>query len=204
MIAYISGKYSGNIEENIENARKVAIELWEKGYSVLCPHLNTIHFELDCKCTYEDYIKGDLELLARCDAIVMLQGWNGSKGAVREKEFAQSLGMPIYYYPELPILRTKMTDMQEAHLARVISKFTRDVTAKYVDGQSRHGGNLFDKPNLPMLLEEVQDMVVYAYTLQDQVEKATGLIFEDKEALNILTTGNSAGRILKDEQSDKG
>lgn len=200
MIIYISGKYSGNIEENIEIARKVAIELWEKGYSVVCPHLNTVHFELDCKCVYEDYINGDLEILARCDAIIMLQGWNGSNGATMEKEFAKSLGIPIYYYPELPQIRKRMTDAQESHLARVISKFTKDVTVKYVDGQSRHGGNLFDKSNLPMLLEEVQDMVVYAYTLQDQINKAAGLIFEDSEALNILMTGNSAGKILKDEE----
>jgi hypothetical protein len=198
MIIYLSGCYSGNIDENILAARKIAIELWERGYTVLTPHLNTIHFEKDCKCKYEDYIKGDLELLARCDVLVLMPNWIDSNGAKEEKEYARSLGMPIYYYPELPLGNQLMTSEQEEHLARIICKFTQDVSNKYRTGQAEHGGNLFDKPNLPMLMEEVQDLVVYAYTLKDQIQEAVYLMLDDDESRNILVTGNKDGKIIKD------
>jgi hypothetical protein len=200
MRIYISGAIAGNEEENTLIARKVAIELWERGYSTFCPHLNTIDFHKDCKCGWEDYIRGDLEILSVFEAIVMLPNWMTSKGAVREREFARYLGMPVYYYPDLPVKRERMSDDQEAHLAQVINKIIRDLNKKYPDGQFRHGGNLFDKPNLPMLLEEVQDMVVYAYTLQEQIKKSIQYMLDgdETEARFILQTGNSEGRILKD------
>lgn len=201
MIVYVSGRYSGftkeEVEQNIREAEKVSKELWSAGIVALCPHLNTAHFEID-GVTYNDYIQGDLELLARCDAVVMLQNWIHSKGAGTEREYARRLGIPVYFYPDLPIQRERMTDAQEEHLAKIIASFTRDVTKKYATGQAEHGGNLFDKPNLPMLMEEVQDLIVYAYTLKDQINKACGLMFEDTEALNILTKGNSEGKIIKD------
>jgi nucleoside 2-deoxyribosyltransferase len=198
MVIYLSGKYSGEIIENIDVARRIAIELWEQGFSVLTPHLNTYHFETDCKCTYEQYIQGDLEMLSRCDVIVMLQGWNQSKGATKEREFAKYLGMPIYYYPEIPTKRDMMSSDQEAHLAQIINKFIRRVIAKYLAGQKEHGGNLFDKPNLPMLLEEVLDQVVYGFTLEEQIKRAVSLMFEDDEAMNILIAGNPQGKKLND------
>ena len=102
MIIYISGKYSGSIAENIKEARKVAIEVWESGHVALCPHLNTAHFEEDCKLEYDDYIKGDLILLERCDAILMLEGWEESQGAQIELQYAEKLGLPVYYYPDIP------------------------------------------------------------------------------------------------------
>lgn len=102
MIIYISGKYSGKISQNIADARKVAIKLWEAGHVVICPHLNTQHFEKDCKLEYRQYIDGDLKILARCDAIVMLSGWKDSRGAVHEHQYALDHDIPIYYYPHSP------------------------------------------------------------------------------------------------------
>ena len=196
MIIYLSGCYSGNIEENIEIARKVAIKLWEKGYTVLTPHLNTYHFEKDCKCSYDDFIRGDLEMISRCDAICMLQGWMCSQGACREKEFAKYLGIPIFYYPDIPIRRKEMTEPQEYHLMKIISKFIQRVIPKYSVGQFQHLGNLFNKPNLPMLMEEVIDMAVYSFTLEDQVKQACSRIDSDEpiDAKNILTIGNADGK----------
>ncbi|HOX54629.1 MAG TPA: DUF4406 domain-containing protein [Candidatus Omnitrophota bacterium] len=97
ILVYVAGKYSGEISGNIHAARETAIKLWESGFSVFCPHLNTIHFEKDCKCRYNDYIMGDLEILERCDVILMLDNWESSQGATREHEFAQSQQIPIFY-----------------------------------------------------------------------------------------------------------
>ena len=61
---YVSGKYSGpkgkeedyvETQINTLRARTEAIRLWEAGYTALTPHLNTMHFQFDCKCSYEDY-----------------------------------------------------------------------------------------------------------------------------------------------------
>jgi hypothetical protein len=198
MIVYLSGRYSGEIDRNINAARDVAVKLWDMGYTVFTPHLNTYHFEMDCKAKYEDYIAGDLEILARCDAMVLLDGWQESVGAKIEKEFAEKVKIPIYKYPNIPSLPLKMTTAQEQHLSVTIGKFIQAVVPKYRAGQKEHGGNLWDKPNLPFLLEEVSDFVVYAYTLQEQIERACGYILEDQEALSILTMGNRDGKILTD------
>lgn len=106
MLVYVSGPYTDHatesVERNINDARRVAIELWERGHVALCPHLNTAHFEQDCACTYGQYLEGDLALLARCDAIVMLPRWSESKGARRELDYALRRSILVYYCPELP------------------------------------------------------------------------------------------------------
>ena len=90
MIVYVAGKYRGKNEnevwENINLARTHAHKLWQKGYAVICPHLNTM-FMGDGK--EEKYLKGDLELLACCDYIYLLPNWKQSKGARNEVKFAK-------------------------------------------------------------------------------------------------------------------
>lgn len=97
IVVYISGKYSGDIVANIDNARKLAIEVWEAGFTALTPHLNTIHFENDCQCVYDNFIAGDLELISRCDCLLMLPEWEKSKGALLEHHEANRLNKPIFY-----------------------------------------------------------------------------------------------------------
>jgi hypothetical protein len=104
MLIYIAGPYRGEIDRNIAQARKIAIELWEMGHVAICPHLNTAHFETDCQATEDAYLTGDFSILARCDAIVMTPAWQASVGARGEWAYAQSLKMPIYEYPSLPPL----------------------------------------------------------------------------------------------------
>lgn len=99
-LIYISGKYSGSkkdIKYNIALARDYAKDIWELGYTALCPHLNTMHFEEDCNCCYEDYIAGDLVMLRRCDGMFMLPKWEESKGALIELNEAKKFGIKVYY-----------------------------------------------------------------------------------------------------------
>ncbi|HRF49353.1 MAG TPA: DUF1937 family protein [Anaerolineales bacterium] len=108
MLVYVSGPYTAKthdeISANIQAAREVAIKLWEMGHAVICPHLNTAHFEVDCNAKYDDYMRGDFELLAVCDAIVMLPNWRDSNGAVAELNYANELGMGVFTAPNLPPL----------------------------------------------------------------------------------------------------
>jgi len=108
VIVYIAGPYTaptaGQVDANIGLARDAAAEVYRHGHIPLCPHALTARFERD----YPDipgprYLESDLELLARCDAILMLPRWEESRGAQQERERAMSLGLPVYYsVEELP------------------------------------------------------------------------------------------------------
>lgn len=93
MIVYISGKYSGNVAENVARAKAAALDLLRRGFAPLCPHTMYDGFDAD----RNQIISADLELLRRCDAILMLEGWNKSEGALLEYQFAQEHGIPIFY-----------------------------------------------------------------------------------------------------------
>lgn len=43
----------------------------------------------------EAFLAGDLEILRRCDAVVLLTGWNESAGALAERDFAVAEAIPL-------------------------------------------------------------------------------------------------------------
>ncbi len=98
-VIYVSGPYRSDsingIHENIQHAREAAIRLWRAGWIVLCPHLNTAF--MDGINTDQMFLQGDLELLRRCDAIYMLKGFENSKGALEELDYAKQLERPVLY-----------------------------------------------------------------------------------------------------------
>lgn len=100
-LIYISGPYSsywffGRLL-NIYRSWKIAKHLWKAGYAVLCPHTNTAFMD---EIDYGKFIVGDLEMLCRCDSILMLKDWRESKGARLEHSCAESVGMPVFYQVE--------------------------------------------------------------------------------------------------------
>lgn len=94
-----------------------------------------------------------------------------------------------------------MTSEQSAHLEELLRTFRDLASAKYKAGQREHGGNLWDKPVLPMLIEECLDLPIYALTLQNQIKTAIELLELGmaREALNILKTGNQLGVAMSDK-----
>lgn len=103
-VAYVSGPYSDASEnviwQNIYEARKVARELWLKGYAVICPHTNNL-FMGGPDLRHDDFMEGDLELIDRSDVVVMLPGWENSTGAKMEYSHAVELRLPIMYWPDI-------------------------------------------------------------------------------------------------------
>ena len=47
--------------------------------------------------TYADYMKADIAELLKCKTILMLKGWEGSKGALLEYAIADALHLEIIY-----------------------------------------------------------------------------------------------------------
>ncbi len=99
-IIYVAGPYtnreSHKVTENIWHACRVAVRLWELEWVVICPHMNTAHFEIYSNLSQEAYLKGDLKLLEMCDAIFLLTGWDSSKGAIAEYELAMEKELEVY------------------------------------------------------------------------------------------------------------
>jgi len=107
-VIYVAGKYLGECDwdtyNNIHHARLAAHKLWSEGWAVICPHANTAFFggvgEKDRDNPDGDWMKwlrGDLEMIARCDAIYMLDNWKDSKGAKMELKEATRLKKEILY-----------------------------------------------------------------------------------------------------------
>ena len=98
-IAYIAGKYRDTypyqIQENIDRAKEVAKEVWKAGHVAICPHLNSINFE--GINTEQHFIDGTLEILRRCDALILVPGWETSQGTLGEIKEAEKLRIPVLY-----------------------------------------------------------------------------------------------------------
>ena len=110
-ILYLSGPYSaGNgrtVAENIAVARAHAVAAVRNGWFPFTPHLNTAHFEVDCpNVSHEEWIAGDLAFLSRLnparDAVLLLPGWEQSKGWRLERDWAIHLNLEIFDPPATP------------------------------------------------------------------------------------------------------
>jgi len=102
-LLYVAGPYRDKrgayyISKNIQAAAEIAIKLWNMGFAVICPHKNTALY--DGVIPDEDILKGDLEMLSRCDMVVMMPGWSESVGATRELTYAQEHDIPVTYWYE--------------------------------------------------------------------------------------------------------
>lgn len=98
-VAYVAGPFRGPdawaIEQNIRRAEEIALQLWKRGFAVVCPHANTRFFQ--GAAPDDVWLRGDLEILSRCDCIVMTPEWYRSAGAREEHRFAEERGIPIFY-----------------------------------------------------------------------------------------------------------
>lgn len=98
-IAYISGPYRSDsingVHDNIMAARNVALKYWKRNFAVICPHMNTAF--LDGACKDSTWLDGDLEILKRCDVIVMMNGYEKSDGACIELNVAKKNGLEVIY-----------------------------------------------------------------------------------------------------------
>lgn len=100
-LMYIAGPYTHQEESgilaNINRARRASLDCCKVGWAVHCPHANYSGFHSVKEIPYETWIRYDLSVLAKCDAILLLDGWASSKGASQEFAFADEHGIPQFF-----------------------------------------------------------------------------------------------------------
>ena len=98
-VVYVAGPFRASsawgIEQNIRRAEALALQVWKAGFACICPHTNTRFFQ--GAAPDEVWLTGDLELVKRSDAVLMVPGWKRSSGATQERDVAMALNIPVYY-----------------------------------------------------------------------------------------------------------
>jgi len=137
MAIYVSGPYAPPsdvpeckkkiiIKKNIDNARKVGLEIQEKGHTPLIPHTMMCGWQDKYDVSQERVLELSKELLERCDAIFIMKTPTGheSKGMKIERERAEELELKIYrnideieegsYIPVRPAtIKAKLTEYEQ-------------------------------------------------------------------------------------------
>ena len=97
-VIYIAGPYRAAtpylVEQNIRSAEAMMLAVAELGLTALCPHTMTRF--LDGTGTDEYWLAATLELLRRCDAVLLCYGWERSAGTLGELAEARAMGLPVY------------------------------------------------------------------------------------------------------------
>ena len=89
MKLYLSGPMTGIAEFNVPAFTKAAQQLRDAGYEVVSPA------ESGTGENWTSFLRADIKLLVDCDAIALMDGWKGSKGARLEHHIADELGMIV-------------------------------------------------------------------------------------------------------------
>jgi hypothetical protein len=83
------------VHSNVMQAMAAALQVWQAGAVALCPHANTFCFQGAAPDSV--WLDGDIELLRRCDAVLMTPNWERSSGARKERDIAINEGIPVCY-----------------------------------------------------------------------------------------------------------
>lgn len=88
---YVAGPMTGLPELNFPAFHAAAAELRAAGFQVV----NPAEINSDPAALWSDCMRADIAELVKCDAVVVLEGHEASRGATLEKHIATALGMPV-------------------------------------------------------------------------------------------------------------
>ncbi len=98
-LVYVAGPYTAAnswlVEQNIRRAENMAARVWGEGAAAICPHANARHM-LEGVTTPEHALAGTMEMMRRCDAVILVDGWQMSTGSIYEVEEADRLNIPVF------------------------------------------------------------------------------------------------------------
>jgi hypothetical protein len=72
---------------------------------------------MDMAIAPEEFVRRDLEIVRRCDAVLMLPGWEKSEGAKQEGEAARAAGVPVFFWSRLYKLQEFIHERQRRQSA---------------------------------------------------------------------------------------
>lgn len=137
-VIYVAGPFRGAhawaVEQNVRRAEAVAYEVFAAGHVALCPHTNTRFF--DGSLPDQIFIDGTLELMRRCDAVIVLPNYARSQGTRGEIAEAERLGKPVAYLNEIA-----SRDVSDAvrNIEIVLMERAREQQEKATNGQKKEG-----------------------------------------------------------------
>lgn len=101
-LVYVAGPYRAETREgvaqNVAAARHVGRLCVQKGWFPVLPTVNTAHLDHDFPGLADDqyWLDGTMEMMRRCDAVVLVDGWQYSSGAKAEIEEARKMDLKVY------------------------------------------------------------------------------------------------------------
>lgn len=181
---FLSGPMSGLPEHNHPKFHSMANLLRAQGLAVWNPA------ELDGGDTsrpWSHYMRQDVAALTECDVVLLLPGWEGSRGSNLEVLIADALGLPIYLADTLrpAFISGCSEDITEALLpffrrapeqtaidmappaksileeaSRITAKDRRDAYGHPLDNFARTGAYWSVKLGIPITAEDVAEMMI--------------------------------------------
>lgn len=99
-LIYVAGPFSGptraRVERHIRDAVEYGLRVAHAGGMPVVPHANTSHSDYEHAQSYEFWIVGTAKLMTRCDGVLLIPGWERSRGATGERELAIKIGLPVF------------------------------------------------------------------------------------------------------------
>jgi hypothetical protein len=99
---YVAGAYSADnvldVLKNIGRGQNMCSQLFLMGYSPFCPWHDK-QYVIDCwyeNFTVEQFYEYSMSWLEVSDCLFLVQGWEGSKGTLKEIEKAKELNIPVF------------------------------------------------------------------------------------------------------------
>jgi nucleoside 2-deoxyribosyltransferase len=93
-VVYIAGPYTGDPERHTHNAQDVATAARACGAAAIVPHV--LSHGVEDTLTEAQWMQHCIAVLGRCDAVVVLPGYERSVGTLREMAAAEALAIPVY------------------------------------------------------------------------------------------------------------
>ena len=134
-LVYVAGPFAGptnyDVQQNVARAESVGLTIARHGALPVIPHTMNRNFFGQLDETF--WLGGVIELMRRCDAMVLVADWPRSKGATIEHNIAADIGMPIFH-GEIDEWPDRLGDWVQAWRARHKGISTKAIWSQPVGG----------------------------------------------------------------------
>lgn len=115
LVIYLSGKMSGLPDHNFPAFNAAAKHLREQGFKVINPAEN----EGEVSLGWTHFMKIDLKNVIDCSMVIVLDGWEDSRGANIEINLARILNIPVYAYSSFNWIQVTTPDTGEIEKCQI-------------------------------------------------------------------------------------